>query len=84
MNGANTGYFIVYGGILLFVSVICVIDSIDRRRERREQPVATTPKLARPMPADQWRAPRQALDPTRRIGTRPVARQNGSARAWAG
>lgn len=35
MNGANTGYFILYGGILLFVSIVGVVDWIDRRRERR-------------------------------------------------
>ena len=35
MTNDYTGYFILYGGILLFVFVICVIDWFDRRRERR-------------------------------------------------
>ena len=35
MNSDYTGYFILFGGILLFVSVIGVIDLLSRRRERR-------------------------------------------------
>ena len=36
MNGDYIGYFILYGGILSFVLVICLIDWIDARRERRQ------------------------------------------------
>ena len=32
MNSDYTGYFIQFGGILLFVSVIGVIDLLGRRR----------------------------------------------------
>ena len=35
MNSNYTGYFILFGGILLFVSVIGVIDLLSRPRERR-------------------------------------------------
>ena len=35
MNSDYTGYFILFGGILLFVSVIGVIDLWNGRRERR-------------------------------------------------
>ena len=41
MNRDYTGYFILYGGILLFASIIGLLDWLDGRRERRQREMKT-------------------------------------------